>query len=85
MVSALSASSFREFSSALRASRMPPFSDSSTRTSNHDSIERCRKWNEIAYTMPPGISAISANTAIKRSVSFEPKTRSFSLRRNSMS
>ena len=64
---------------------MPPFSESSTFTSNHDSIERCRNWNEIAYTRPPGISAISVNTAMRRSVSLEPNTRSRSFFRSSRS
>jgi hypothetical protein len=69
----------------LRASFRPRFSDSSTRTSNHESIERCRNWKEIAYTRPPGINAISANTTIRRSVSLEPKTRSRSFLRSSIS
>jgi len=45
------------------------------RTSNHDSIDRCRNWNEIAYIRPPGMRAIKANTSISRSVSLEPNTR----------
>ncbi len=64
---------------------MPLFSDSSTRTSNHDSMERCRNWNEIAYTSPPGINAISVNTTMRRNVSLEPNTRSRSFLRSTRS
>ena len=85
MASPFCVSSLSEFCSTRCPRLSPRLSDSSTRTSNHDSIERCRNWKEIAYTRPPGMSAISANTTISRSVSLEPNTRSRSFLRSTMS
>ena len=78
--SAFLPSSFNELSSAPCASVRPDSRALSTRTSNQDSIDFWRNWNDTAYIRPPVMIAINEKTATSRSVSVEPKTRAFSFR-----
>ncbi|MND03880.1 hypothetical protein D3C83_239110 [compost metagenome] len=60
----------------------PPSSAVSTRTSNHDSMDRDRNWTDTPYTSAPGSTATSENSKTSLSVSLEPNTLAFSRRRS---